>query len=255
MKKFASFLAIVLCVAILIQSMPLLALAASVSAEDAPRLTVDGAASDTPIADTIVTDSANAVTVNGEAFILGEIPEERTLDTKVFRMSDGSYTAAVYPTQIHYEENGEMKEIDYRCEEVTVGGEQFFETKAGPVSLRVPDTMDGENTVTFTSGAHSISFSLPIIEEIRAVTHESAVDTSRIESLRETIFAETLTDEGFEKLYSKAKAEAKVLKIDLSDAIDELSGLMMEAPGAASAVKYGSVMDGIDLNYSISGTI
>lgn len=34
---------------------------------------------------------------------IAEITEERDTYTKVFRMSDGSYTAAVYPQPVHFE--------------------------------------------------------------------------------------------------------------------------------------------------------
>ena len=63
------------------------------------------------------------------------------------------------PLKVHYEEDGEMKEIDYRFEEVTVNGESFFETIAGPVSLRAPETIGENSEVVISSGDHSISFS------------------------------------------------------------------------------------------------
>ena len=50
---------------------------------------------------------------------IAEITEERDTYTKVFRMSDGSYTAAVYPQPVHFEQEGEMKEIDNTLELVT----------------------------------------------------------------------------------------------------------------------------------------
>lgn len=41
-----------------------------------------------------------------------EIESKRELDTKYFKMSDGSTVAAVYPFNVHYEENGKLLDID-----------------------------------------------------------------------------------------------------------------------------------------------
>ena len=244
MKRIFSPLAILLCLTILLQSIPIYAVAATVGA--------DGEALGDPVFSEIIEGTAKTTS---EPYILGEVTEERTLSTKVFRMSDGSYTAAVYPTQIHYEDNGELKEIDYRFKEVTVNGESFFETTEGPVFLRVPETIGENSPVTFGSGENSIFFSLSAIDDIEAETLEASIDTERLESLRETVFAEVLSDDTFEELYSKEKSEAQILDIELSDAISEITDIMLSAPGAASAVRYGSVMNGIDLNYSISGSV
>ena len=119
MKKFVSLLAVILSVVLLIQSVPVYAVADAITSENLSA------------SNEVSTNEAEAATEkNTKPFILGEMEDERTLDTKIFRMSDGSYTAAVYPTQVHYEEGGEMKEIDYRFEEVTVKGESFLETKS-----------------------------------------------------------------------------------------------------------------------------
>ncbi|MBR6675959.1 MAG: peptidoglycan DD-metalloendopeptidase family protein [Clostridia bacterium] len=247
MKKSLSLLAAVLCIAVLIQSIPLAVIAGMIGSEAEALEAITG--------ETVVSDALPGEAAGNYPFILGEMIDERTPDTKVFRMSDGSYTAAVYPTQVHYEENGVMKEIDYRFEETTVDGERYFETKAGPVSLRVPETIGEDSKVVFSSGDNSISFTLSAVEEIKAETFEASVDSERLALLSETVLAEVLTDEKFEEIYSKEKSGAKVLDIELSDAVAEHSSLMMAAPGAASFVKYDSIMNGIDLNYSISGTV
>ncbi|MBE6548715.1 MAG: DNRLRE domain-containing protein, partial [Ruminococcaceae bacterium] len=242
MKKIFSIISVLLCMTILVQSVPVYGLAEIIASDEAELIV------DTPAEETLTKDTESI------PYILGEITSERTLDTKVFRMSDGSYTAAVYPVQVHYEENGEMKEIDYRFEEITVDGESFLETKNGPVSVRIPSTISDESEVVFASGEHSISFSLSSIEEIEAETFESAVDEDRLAALSESIGAQLLSDENFEDLYSKAKAEVKTLDVEVESAVEELRGLIMSAPGATTSAKYESVMNGIDLNYSISGT-
>ena len=114
MKKIFAIISVLLFMTILVQSVPVYVLAEIIASDEAELIV------DTPAEETQTKDTESI------PYILGEITSERTLDTKVFRMSDGSYTAAVYPVQVHYEENGEMKEIDYRFEEITVDGESLW---------------------------------------------------------------------------------------------------------------------------------
>lgn len=66
-----------------------------------------------------------------------EVLEKRTACQKVFENEDHSFTAAVYPCAVHYQENGEWREIDNTLEEEemeSVEGEQTAKTN------RVDDT-------------------------------------------------------------------------------------------------------------------
>ena len=158
MKKILSTLAIVLSLALLWQSIPVYAIADALDSEEVAALQ-EG--------EKVEYEISTEDTQEHAPYILGEMTDERTLDTKVFRMSDGSYTAAVYPTQVHYEEDGKMKEIDYRFEEITVNGESFFETIAGPVSLRAPETIGENSEAKLTVSAHGLE-SVTIDFEIKA---------------------------------------------------------------------------------------
>ena len=50
---------------------------------------------------------------------IGEIEEQRTLNEKHFLMSDGTITATIFPSNIHYKENGKLVDADNTLEEVT----------------------------------------------------------------------------------------------------------------------------------------
>jgi len=47
-----------------------------------------------------------------EIEVIGEIKEKRTLNEKHYLLSDGSMKAVIYPENVHYEENGELVDID-----------------------------------------------------------------------------------------------------------------------------------------------
>ena len=242
-KKIFVLISVILSTVMIVQNVPVAALAYTISTED------NIVSLETPTDDAEKKEELKTV-----SHILGEVTDQRTEDTKIFRMNDGSYTAAVYPTQVHYEKGGVMEEIDYSFEEVTVSGKEFLETKNGPITLRVPQTIDDDSEVLFTSNGESIAFTLSGIEDIEADPFEKLeIDTSRLMKLKETIDFNMLPEEQFEEQYDKIKAEADVLKMNITEAAEELDSIMMKVPGAVGSVGYGSVMNGIDLNYSISG--
>lgn len=72
--------------------------------------------------------------------ILGEDISKRKLNEKTFFMSDGSSLVTVYPSNVHYEENGKLEEIDNRL------------------------TENGEN-IQNNQGSYSIQYSKEILED------------------------------------------------------------------------------------------
>lgn len=70
--------------------------------------------------------------------VLGEEVSLRTENSKFFRMSDGSYTAAVYPIQVHYESDGVMKEIDNTPKTVYENGVQVLRADSGEAYRFLP---------------------------------------------------------------------------------------------------------------------
>lgn len=83
----------ILTVAMLLQTTPV------VLAQESPQ---------TDVAAVTETEDTSAAAVH----IVEEDISKRTANTKTYRRSDGSYTAAVYPYAVHYEEDGTYKDID-----------------------------------------------------------------------------------------------------------------------------------------------
>lgn len=80
----------ILTVAMLLQTTPI------VLAQETPETAMTVAAETESISDDTV-------------HIVEEDISKRTVNTKTYRRSDGSYTAAVYPYAVHYEEDGAYK--------------------------------------------------------------------------------------------------------------------------------------------------
>ena len=56
---------------------------------------------------------------NEKPTVVGELEEERNLNEKHFLMSDGTIIATIFPSNIHYEKNGKLLEIENTLEETT----------------------------------------------------------------------------------------------------------------------------------------
>ena len=87
-----------------------------------------------------------------ERKIVEEIVEERTPTTKRFKNSDGTITIQQYNTPIHYEENGELKDIDSSLEKVTEEEKIFYKTKANDLKVVLPNEITNDNKVLIDEG-------------------------------------------------------------------------------------------------------
>ncbi len=76
--------------------------------------------------------------VETPSYPVAEITEEREVYTKVFRKSDGSYTAAVYPQPVHFEQEGKLEEIDNTLELVTENGRSWYRNQHSSVQFSLP---------------------------------------------------------------------------------------------------------------------
>ncbi|MBE6714515.1 MAG: DNRLRE domain-containing protein, partial [Ruminococcaceae bacterium] len=242
-----TMLSVLLSIVIAFQSLPIYAIAAGRgnAAESEGTAPVENA----------VLKSENSI--ESLPYILGELTEERTENMKVFRMSDGSYTAAVYPVQIHFEKDGEMLEIDNSLEEVTVDSVELYRTKEGPVEISFPREFDGETPVTYAVGENSVSFILEGTENVEAQYGEKRAQgesADKIAALSEAISASVLSAETFEANFQKSAEDAEKLETTLSEAVRSLSDMYMSVEGAVSDIGYPMAMDDINVQYNISGT-
>lgn len=122
MKRFyKKALAAALCLALTLSCMPLSALS------ETPQITQPAV-------------SGTAENLSEEAVPITEITEKRTGDSKTFLMSDGTYMNAVYPEQVHYNDNGKYKEIDNSFVYSDNNGKGHYKNKANSVSVNLPES-------------------------------------------------------------------------------------------------------------------
>lgn len=112
-KKINKLIALILCLTVSLTCVPII---------------TSSAVPPTSIVDETVTDdvSMDKSDESAEPTVLYESVEKRSDNTKHFRTSDGSYTAAVYPYDIHYiNEKGEYEDKDNSLIDGTDDGEKI----------------------------------------------------------------------------------------------------------------------------------
>ncbi len=191
-----------------------------------------------------------------EAYILFEDTEQRDETTKVFRMSDGSYTAAVYPMQVHFEENGEMQEINNQFELKTdEDGEMYYENTASPVKITLPAGLSEDNSVTYSKDEYSVSFSLSEMKFSGGISKINSDDTEYKNKLKKKIIADNTDDEDYIEKYGLSKEEAELIDVPYNVAVERLNTAEQELENLKCNVFYSNIFDNIDLRYSVVGTM
>ena len=72
-----------------------------------------------------------------EPYIVSEVVEKRELNTKHFHMSDGSFVAAVYPHDVHYEDvNGNLQDIDNSLSLENDNGDSVLSNRNNTISVK-----------------------------------------------------------------------------------------------------------------------
>lgn len=117
-----------------------------------------------------------------------ELTELRTENTKHFQLSNGNRIAITYPEAVHYEENGEWKEIDNTLiYESALTPEDLigYATQAGSVKYKFAENGEAEALVRLTMEDYSVLFSLAeeqageaLLPDISEDTEESGAETS-----------------------------------------------------------------------------
>ena len=131
-KNVFRFISIFLALIFLSQTLPLAVFAAELRKEAAAAVTEIE-----PIPETRVekNESKSPETVS-EPTVLNEVEDRRELNKKTFRMSDGTFREAVYPYDVHYEENGKLLDINNTLVKDSDAGEAVLVNEANASAVR-----------------------------------------------------------------------------------------------------------------------
>ena len=91
-----------------------------------------------------------------EITILGELTDRRTENIKEYLLSNGNTIAAVYGNSVHYQEDGQWKEID----NTLIAKNGTYVNTAGLLRVSFPQNLNGNNYITVTKDGHTLSFGM-----------------------------------------------------------------------------------------------
>ena len=95
------------------------------------------------------------------AYVLGEMTDDRTPNTKTFRLSDGSFVLADYAEPVHFE-NQDGKWTDYDNTLKYIEDDEFvgYENTASDVLMRFAEAANDKGLVSLQSGKYAIGMLL-----------------------------------------------------------------------------------------------
>lgn len=100
--------------------------------------------------------------------IIGEIEEKRTLNEKHFLQNDGTILAAVYPSDIHYEVDGKLVDINNSLEE-TNEDEGTLQNRNNQFKVKFAKKSNKNNLVKIQVKNHNVKWSLENSNKVSAV--------------------------------------------------------------------------------------
>lgn len=148
------------------------------------------------------TDNIDNTIVNNqtqEATIVTEVTEKRDADKKVYLLSDGSYMSAIYPQQVHYEENGKWEDIDNSFTSgVDDDGESTVENSKNAFKIKFANKSKDKKLVSLKKDGCEINWALNDSEKVSAETIVSGNALNTPSSLKNinsaVVYKDILTD-------------------------------------------------------------
>ena len=155
---------------------------------------------------------------------LYEIREERDEFTKVFKNNDGTKTAIVSATPIHYESADGWEDIDNALIEEKISSGNVYKNKNNDFTVTIPKELSSNKELQIEKGKYSISFEL---------------EGSDIFSKKQKIKGN--------KKDEKAKTTVEQNEIDVAF-LDKTSGVAFENVGENTCVEYEVTSTGLKEN-------
>ncbi len=121
---------------------------------------------------------------DAEAEILYEVEEKRDEHTKVYKKSDGTYTAIMTEEPLHYLDEGVWKEID---NSMILDG-SLYTNLSNLFNVELPKNIDEDKELTVEKDGYELSFNIDNIEDSSAVIENDIVASdTEIESADKAI--------------------------------------------------------------------
>jgi len=186
---------------------------------------------------------ANAST--GLSLIVSEDISKREECVKHFDCADGSVISVLYAGPVHYQENGQWKDIDNSLilSEIVLNGAMraAYVPRASTLPISIPlDLADGKK-ITLSSGGYTVGFGPSAVNQ--NISLQSAATVTAVEVLASNISARS-DDRGTPNNVGKTQQEI----------IRENNDEIMALENLSSAVVYENVFPNTDMEVVVGST-
>ena len=174
--------------------------------------------------------------------ILYEVPEKRQRFVKHFQMENKEMVAAVYPSPVHFQEDGQWKDFDNRLDEVKRDGKTGFENRSSSVKVRFAKDAGEKELVSLKHKGMNLSWNLQGAGKVIS----QPVDVSEVSDSAHSV----------EKKGAKAfrKVEKEALRVEkFQSKEDENYHKQAKVSNWSSEGVYEDILPGVDLQYLIQG--
>lgn len=159
-KKACKILSVFFAFLIVVQILPLQVLAENVTDAIAHQQFINN-----------VVNNPTSVDDDSDAEILYEVEEKRDEYTKVYKKSDGTYTAVKTVEPLHYLHDGVWEEIN---NSMTLNGNHYTNID-NLFNVEFPESIDSNENLTVEKDGYELSFSVDEIEDSSAVVENDIV--------------------------------------------------------------------------------
>ena len=143
--------------------------------------------------------------------LLRELTGKRKRCVKYFQMNEKGVAAAVYPGPVHYEEDGEWKDIDNRLEAVTEEGREVYQNKASDVKVKFAGETGTGDLVSVEKNGMKVSWKLDT-EEDQIATESTGKKRVKKKACRFRVLTEPEFPQDPGEATQKQNQKAQILK-------------------------------------------
>lgn len=219
-KKLSKWLSMTLVLALVIQMLPASAIAATTSESESAT-----------------TSSAVSEVITEDVEIVEEVIEKRSEFSKEYKLSNGLHMSTVYADPVHYEEDGQWKDIDNTLKSSGLGVGAVLTNTAGVWEVSFPKQLSENKAVTITKDGYTLSFFMSGELRSSANLTTAALYTADAESLG---------------VRSSQTVSAQIQQIDLSEQKSQTRFPETVSDKLHSRLQYENVYSGTDVVYDLT---
>ena len=195
--------------------------------------------------------STGALVVEGkeDAYILGEILEERTAYSKTFRLSNGLNIAALYSEPVHYQKSGKWEEIDNTLQLTSTRTGSTYTNTAGSWQISFPQQLNDHTGVSIHAEDHSLHFQMTgQLSNISNTGLTTATSSAAVLRDSDQAMAELIADASLSPM---AESDALVVELNSDNTRNNAMQSELIAEKAVSSLRYANVYANTDLTYDL----